>query len=177
MKRIALIVAGLALLLPAAPARGQDEHPISVGLFPPAQIVPEDESVRGVRLSLIYGKNVDVSGLDLGLANHTTRNFLGAQFGAVGISDGDVEGWQSNWVNVTRGQMQGLQDGVVSITETGRGVQFSGYNQAQNFRGLQLGIVNYAGYLSGIQIGLINIIRDNGQFPVFPIVNWGKGEG
>jgi hypothetical protein len=177
MKRLALIVAGLAVLLPAAPARAQDEHPISLGLFPPVQIVPENESIRGVRLSLLYGKNVDVTGLDVGLVNSTTRNFTGAQFGLVGISDADVEGWQSNWVNVTRGQMQGLQDGVVSITETGRGMQFSGYNQAQNFRRLQLGIVNYAGYLSGIQIGIINIIRDNGQFPVFPIVNWGKDEG
>jgi len=173
MKRVALIVAGLALLLPAAPARAQDEHPISIGLFPPVQIVPENESVRGFRLSL-YGKNVNVTGLDVGVANYTTGNFLGAQFGVVGISDGDVEGWQSNWVNITRGQMQGLQDGIVSVTETGRGVQFSGYNQAQNFRGLQLGIVNYAGYLAGVQVGLINIIRDNGQFPVFPIVNWGK---
>ena len=89
MKRIVSIIAGLAVLLPAA-ARAQDEHPTSIGLFPPAQIVPEGESIRGVRLSLIYGKNVDVSGLDLGLVNHTTRDFMGAQFGAVGIGRGFI---------------------------------------------------------------------------------------
>lgn len=177
MKRAVLISAGLAMLWMAAPAAAQEEHPIQLGLVPPVQIVPATESVRGVRLSLLYGKNVDVSGLDVGLVNHTTRDFLGAQFGVVGISDGDVTGWQSNWVNISRGAMEGLQNGIVSVTESGRGVQWSGYNQAQNFRGLQFGIVNYAGYLDGIQIGLINIIRDNGQFPVFPIVNWGKGEG
>jgi len=26
--------------------------------------------------------------------------------------------------------------------------------------------------MKGLQIGLVNIIRQGGQFPVFPIVNW-----
>jgi len=177
MKRLALMLAGLAMLWPASPARAQEEHPIQLGLFPPVQIVPEDESVRGVRLSLLYGKNVVVSGLDVGLVSHTTGDLLGVQFAVVGISDGNVTGWQSNWVNLSRGAVEGLQSGVVSITDTGRGMQWSGVNHAQNFRGLQLGIVNYAGHLNGVQIGLINIIHEGGQFPVFPIVNWGKGEG
>jgi len=37
---------------------------------------------------------------------------------------------------------------------------------------LMLGFVNYAETMKGLQIGLINVIRQGGQFPVFPIVNW-----
>ena len=38
--------------------------------------------------------------------------------------------------------------------------------------GLQVGVVNYAQSMRGLQIGLVNIIKQGGQFPVFPIVNW-----
>jgi hypothetical protein len=45
-------------------------------------------------------------------------------------------------------------------------------NYAENMNGFQLGLVNYAQTAKGLQIGLVNIIRQGGQFPVFPIVNW-----
>jgi hypothetical protein len=50
-----------------------------------------------------------------------------------------------------------------------------GVGQSGNpFNGLQISLVNYARRIDGVQVGLINIIKENGQFPVFPIVNWGK---
>ena len=45
-------------------------------------------------------------------------------------------------------------------------------NTAADWNGLQLGFVNYTKRLDGLQIGLINIIKEGGQFPFFPIVNW-----
>ena len=30
--------------------------------------------------------------------------------------------------------------------------------------------------LDGVQLGLVNIIREGGQFPIFPIVSWGSGD-
>ena len=42
---------------------------LQLSLFPPAQIFNESYDVSGLRLSLIYGRNQNVRGLDLGLVN------------------------------------------------------------------------------------------------------------
>ncbi|NNF06228.1 MAG: hypothetical protein HKN21_05670, partial [Candidatus Eisenbacteria bacterium] len=46
-----------------------ETNPVNLALFNPIQIFGEDTSVEGVRVNLIYGKNRDVTGLDLGLIN------------------------------------------------------------------------------------------------------------
>ena len=136
-----------------------ENRPIQLALVTPIQLFPEDYSITGVRLNLLYGRNVSVSGLDIGLVNHTTTGtFKGLQYGLVGLADSNFLGWQDCVVNVTSGRCEGLQYGLV--------------NYARNMSGLQLGLVNYAKSMKGLQIGLVNIIRQGGQFPVFPIVNW-----
>lgn len=140
------------------PAFAQN-RPIQLALVTPIQIFPEETPISGVRLNLLYGRNVSVSGLDVGLVNHTTTGMSkGLQHGLVGIADTDFMGWQDCGVNITNGRCEGLQWGVV--------------NYAGEMSGLQLGLVNYARTMKGLQIGLVNIIRQGGQFPVFPIVNW-----
>jgi hypothetical protein len=148
----------LLTILISAPVQAEN-RPIQLALVTPIQIFPEDYSINGVRLNLLYGRNVSVSGLDIGLVNHTTTGtFKGLQYGLVGLADSDFLGWQDCVVNVTSGRCEGLQYGLV--------------NYARNMSGLQLGLVNYAKNMKGLQIGLVNIIRQGGQFPVFPIVNW-----
>ncbi len=161
----------LALAIATPPLAAQSEHPFQLALFPPVQIVPEDESVRGVRLSL-YGRNVSVTGFDWGVANHTTGDFLGLQLGVVGLAEGGFTGVQGNTVNIVEGAFEGLQAGLFSSADQGRGLQLSGVNHARNFRGLQIALVNYAETLNGVQIGIVNIIRQGGVLPVMPIVNW-----
>ena len=140
------------------PAQGQD-RPIQLSLVSPIQIFPENYTITGVRLSLIYGRNASVTGLDWGLVNHTTSGeSMGVQFGLVGIADADFVGWQDNAFNIVKGNFKGLQWGFV--------------NYANYANGLQLGFVNYSVSMHGLQIGLVNIIKQGGQFPVFPIVNW-----
>jgi len=100
-----------------------------------------------------------VTGVDLGLFNHCTGGeSKGFQYGLVGIVDADFVGWQNNVVNFTRGDFEGLQWGFMN---------YAGYAN-----GLQLGFFNYAERMKGLQIGLVNIIKQGGQFPVFPIINW-----
>ena len=82
----------------------------------------------------------------------------GVQFGLVGLVDADFMGWQSTAVNLTKRNFEGFQWGIV--------------NYAGHANGFQLGLVNYAVTMKGLQIGLVNIIKQGGQFPVFPIVNW-----
>jgi len=49
------------------------EKPVQLSLVTPIQIVPEDQSLKGFRFNLLYGKNASVSGLDIGLVNRTTE--------------------------------------------------------------------------------------------------------
>lgn len=48
----------------------------------------------GLRLDLFYGKNENVTGLDLGVANQTTGKQTGVQLGFANIVDGDMSGVQ-----------------------------------------------------------------------------------
>jgi hypothetical protein len=135
------------------------ENPIQLSLFNPVQIVPENESVSGIRLNLIYTKNTNVTGFDMGLVNQTTGSQLGVQWGGVNMTDGGFIGWQAGFVNISKGSSVGLQSSFVN------------YHQGY-FNGLQFSVVNYAATLKGLQLGLINIIGSGGFLPVFPIFNF-----
>ena len=155
---VILVLVGLIFIMLSVQGHAQS-RPIQISLVTPIQIFPERYSITGVRLNLLYGRNVSVTGLDVGLVNHTTTGkFKGLQYGLVGLADSDFAGWQDCVVNVTNGKFEGFQYGLV--------------NYAENMNGLQLGFVNYARTAKGLQIGLVNIIKQGGQFPVFPIVNW-----
>jgi len=147
----------LILSLPVLGAA--QSKPINVALFNPIQIFPEDQSITGIRINFIYGKNVSMTGLDYGLVNGVgTGGFTGLQWGAVNMVDGKVEGFQGGFVNFDRADVEGFQYGW--------------FNRGGYVNGFQLGFVNYAETMKGLQIGLINFIHSGGQFPVFPIVNW-----
>ncbi|MBE0573161.1 MAG: hypothetical protein IH618_16580 [Ignavibacteriaceae bacterium] len=135
-------------------------NPIQLSLFNPIQIVPEGESVNGIRLNLIYTKNTNVTGFDMGLVNQTTGSQLGVQWGGVNLTDGGFSGWQAGFVNISKGSSVGLQSSWA--------VNYHG----GHFNGLQLALVNYSATLKGLQLGLINIIGEGGFLPVFPIFNF-----
>src|SRR5688572_22546399 len=120
---LALIVVFAGALIPD-PALAQQEKPFQVALFNPVQIRHEDEAITILRLSLLYGKNTYVKGLDVGLVNHTTSGTTkGWQLGLVGYDEGEFVGWQDNYVNVTEGRFLGLQSGVFNSAGGGEGVQ------------------------------------------------------
>ena len=158
-KNILLLSAALiAFSMISTPAMAET-RPIQLALVTPIQIFPEEDNITGVRLNLLYGRNAFFTGVDLGLVNHTTSGVCkGYQAGLVGIADRDFVGWQDNVVNVVNGKFEGFQWGFV--------------NYAKSASGFQLGLVNYAESIYGLQIGLANIIRQDGAFPAFPIVNW-----
>ena len=171
-------VASLALAIGLVPPLAAQENPIQLALFTPIQIVPQSKGVSVVRLNLIYSVNQSVQYVDLGLVNVTNGGASqGIQWAAIAVNKGSFTGWQSAFASVTQGQFKGLQMGVLSMAHEGRGLQWSGVNVADNWSsGLQLAVVNYAKRTSGFQVGLVNIIKEGGQFPIFPIVNWGKNK-
>lgn len=159
MKQTCIVVLVLILLVCAGAEANAQSKPVQLALFNPVQIFPENTSIGGIRLSLIYGKNATVSGLDWGLVTHTTS--------------GTSMGWRSAFVGINEANFVGLQQAFVNINDqNAEGVQMGFYNHAGHMSGLQLGVINHAGSMKGLQIGLINIIKSGGQFPVFPIVNW-----
>ncbi|MFN8548704.1 MAG: hypothetical protein U0527_12265 [Candidatus Eisenbacteria bacterium] len=62
----------------------------------PTQAAPPADSITGIRFNLIYGKNVDGVGVDLGLVSRVTNNVLGWRWGFVGMVDNDFTGVQHN---------------------------------------------------------------------------------
>jgi len=84
----------LLTILISAPVQAKN-RPIQLALVTPIQLFPEDYSITGVRLNLLYGRNVSVTGLDVGMVNHTTTgSFKGLQYGLVGLADSEFLGWQ-----------------------------------------------------------------------------------
>jgi hypothetical protein len=164
-----------ALLLAGAASSARAQSPIQLSLFTPVQLVPATQAVQGLRLNLIYGTNTAVTGLDIGLVNMTTRGpSMGLQYGVANIVTGQFTGWQAGLVTIMNGSQTGLQTSVINMAEANEGLQWGGFNSSNQMNGLQLGLVNYARRIHGVQIGIVNIIKEGGQFPVFPIVNWGK---
>ncbi|MDT8340377.1 MAG: hypothetical protein RQ751_02605 [Longimicrobiales bacterium] len=168
----------LALTLLAVPSAVHAQNPIQLSLFPPIQIVPEDEAVSGFRLG-VYARNAEMSGLDLGLVLHSTGNASALQIGAVNVVDGDFLGVQAGWgaglalANVTRGEVRGVQLALYNGAGTAEGFQLGLVNNTQTvMRGFQLSLVNIADDMNGLQVGLVNIIRSKENFPVLPLVNW-----
>ena len=168
---VSLLLAGTFI---AGSARAQREDlPFQLALFNPVQVRPEDTSIFLLRVNLIYGKNVSVKGLDIGLANHCTGGVSkGLQWGIVGFIEGDFIGWQDHFVNIVGGTYTGFQSGFYNDLDNGEAVQFGFINRARSMSGFQLGFVNYTENMYGLQIGLINFIQDKDRFPVLPIVNW-----
>ncbi len=172
IRKIALITVLTALVVPSLALA---DGPVNLSLFTPVQTVKQDQSVTALRLSLIYGKNVDTKGLDISLVGVNSGNVTGVAFAGMGMVGGNFSGWQDSWLaSVTQGNMQGLQTAIYNQSGLGSsGVQIGLVNVTDDFSGVQLGLVNIAQTMrSGLQIGLVNVIQNKEKLKLFPLVNW-----
>jgi hypothetical protein len=169
------MLATFALLL-AGSSDGYAElrgEPFQLALVHPVQVRSEQAEISILRFSLIYGRNVSVVGLDVGLINHSTGGVSkGLQYGLGGYVEGDFIGWQDNAISVVEGDFLGFQSGFYNQLNTGEAFQMGFINRATDMSGLQLGLVNYTERMYGLQVGLVNVIRSKEKLPFFPIVNW-----
>lgn len=191
-KPLSYLLCAIALATGAATAAKADAG-FQFGFWAPdLQIVDANESVRGLRIDIVYGENANVSGVDLGIVNSTTGNFVGFGWApganlvdgsAVGVqwswiyshTAGEFTGWQSAAVARQEGAgSSGLQTGLVTLHEGDfTGVQLGFFNKGETVKGLQLGFVNWAEKLDGgLQIGLVNYAANSDVYKVLPIVNW-----
>jgi len=131
--------------------------PIQLALIPEVQLVPEHESIGGLRLN-IYGCNQNVTGVDIGFVHETKENFAGVGFGVVSLIHGEGRGLQLNCIySEATKRMSGLQVGI--------------FNHSGSMHGVQIGLVNIADDMTGIQIGLWNEIKTKEMWNVLPLFN------
>ncbi len=194
----ASLLASLVWLLPISAQAALS--PVAVSIFPPLQFPPEDFSITGARLSLLWGDHRDVYGLDVGLlGNVTQQDFIGIGIaGGVNITKGttkiiglqaagianvnmnktDAFGLQlalgmnyNNAASTVSGLQAALLGNYAPFTDV-YGVQVGIFNRAKEVYGLQIGLINVADSLHGIQIGLLNF-HNKGTFIVSPVINIG----
>ncbi|MDH3224227.1 MAG: hypothetical protein OEO23_10975 [Gemmatimonadota bacterium] len=170
---ISVGIAMLALASPEALTGQSPERSFELALYSPVQIRNEDDAIRILRFSLLYGSNESVKGLDVGLVSRNRGGVSkGLQYSLVGIVDGDFIGWQNNLVSITRAEFTGLQSGAYNELGAGEAFQFGLVNRARNVSGLQIGLVNVSDNMYGLQIGLANVIKSKEDLVFFPLVNW-----
>lgn len=159
-----LVLALLVLFAIPQFAGAQEAKPVQLALLNPVQLVPEAESISGVRLNLLYTVNADVTGLDLGLGiNRTTGTYKGVQFGLANWNEMDSTGLQVGLVNRIAGRAIGVQYGMVNVVEG-------------DLSGVQWGFVNWAqGYMHGAQYGAVNISKAESVGIDIGLVNYNEG--
>ena len=200
--RITLLscILGISCLTISIRAHAAMYSPIAVSLIPPVQLPPSTFGVSGVRLSLLWGHNRHVYGLDVGgLGNITTVQFGGTAIsGLFNITHGvtDILGVQlaglANYntestfvlgaqltlglnINTAGSSIYGIDVGLLgNYTPHTKvhGVQFGLYNNSRSIYGLQIGLLNRTANLHGIQIGLLNF-NTKGMFEISPLLNIG----
>ena len=171
--RIALLFAALAGTLPG---RLLADGPIQLALWPPdLQLVDQEQSIHGLRLN-IYGRNANVSGVDLGLVHEASGEFKGVAFGLASLVDGglhgvqwtwfysraggDSVGWQAGLITRADGGFRGLQTSAANMNEgdtTGVQIAWVYNSTATHLTGAQIGLVNRATIVNGLQLGLVNL--------------------
>ena len=121
--------------------------PIQISICPPIQLLPENWDVWGLRLDLPYGNNRDLYGIDAGIGNIVSDEFVGIQIGGINA----IVGLESHAIGL---QVAGL---VNDSAGNMKGAQISFWNQGGGFAGAQMGFVNLArGDFAGVQMGAIN---------------------
>jgi len=197
MKKTMIVVAATAALLTLNMFADETDakkrpSPVGLALLEQAQYPQPNIDILGMRLSIIYGRNANVQGLDIGaFGSGVEGNLFGLQTSGVlndiGTSSGSMQiagivnvcaedfyGCQiSGIANSTAQSLYGGQVSVFNMTQTMYGTQIGVISKCSETQGLQIGLINIAERANGlVQIGLINVIKSNkNQF--FPIINLG----
>ncbi len=188
-----IIVCGMSLFQPLV---AQNVTPLAISIFDPITI-PQASAVKGLRISLLYGKHDYLSGIDLGLVSHTVYKNTGILVAGIQIGH-KSSGFRASLFNFVD-EASGFQLGVINMNKFANcpsfgllyndaaikssGPQLGLWNTTGESVGIQLGLINYASEVNGMQFGLINVadtmpagiqfgllnFSNSGFFPVFKL--------
>jgi hypothetical protein len=175
-----LILSVLLVLGLMGMARAEDAKFLQLAIFNPCQLIPENESIKGVSLDLIYVANRDVTGFSYTFfgVNKATGDVKGVEWGLGNWVEGSVNGWQAGFLNRAGTRFVGFQEGVLNITKGDlTGVQLGPINWAEGFvHGAQAGLFNYStGRFIGLQGGAVNVSKGEFSGAALGIVNYAEG--
>lgn len=161
------------------------DMPVQLSIWPGAQLVDVDGKVQGFRLSLPFSGNVEMNGLDIGLASGTTKNVSALQITGIGNFVGqDADAIQISCVNIVERHMTGCQIAALfnagrtvdalaiaglgnNYAEDGNGLFLAGlYNYGTTFQGVSIGVANVATYATGFQVGAVNYAKNANGFQI-----------
>lgn len=160
-------------------AGGGGRTPFQFSIYSPLQLVEKEKGIVGLRVTLLYGQNADLSGVDLGLGVNRLNHLKGVQIAGLANYSSSTNGIQiaglgneadylsgiqlAGISNLIQNDAEGIQVAIAAsiVNGTMKGVQIAGLNnwlapKSSSVLGLQLGLINYAGHVKGVQIGLIN---------------------
>jgi hypothetical protein len=150
---------------------------------------PSDPDVKGMRMVLLYGKNKNVTGLDLGFAavseaenqkglsfnmglSQVTGTSSGCACSLINVHTGTDSGFNAAFINIVNQVDEGVNVGFLNMTEDFSNVDVGGLSVSKQSN-VQLGFVNVTKKINRVQIGFLNF-AENGFLPVFPIFNFPK---
>lgn len=183
---VVLINVSVALLaLLSAVAQAEDTTPAQFSFL--EFNAPDKSDVRGVRLSALYGKTGNVTGVDFAFGLSEVENLKGISFplffGANRVNN-SMTGLGMGVVNIHNGRDKGVNIGLINMTNDVRGINLAVLNVSSGDTLIDLSAVNIADtstvqvalfnkteILKGLQIGLLNC-ADNGFLPCFPFFNF-----
>jgi len=155
-------------------ALAKGTKPVQLAIWSPVQLFSDSDSIKGLRLNLLYTENKDVCGVNLGMGLARTNGDLkGISLGAVNWTAGSAYGFKAGLLNYTGKRSAGLDIGMVNIAQGGaKGIQLGIVNWEEGlfhgwqcgainevngpFVGFQCGLFNYAAEMSGLQLGFLN---------------------
>lgn len=164
LKNLLLLVIYILIVMPLL-AGAEEVKPVQLSVFNPVQLVPEQDSVKGLRLSVFYTLNKDVTGLSLVWCgvNRASGDVNGVEIGLGNWVEGSAYGGQMGIVNHAGKRFVGLQYGMANVTDG-------------DLTGLQWGLVNWTeGFMHGIQAGIVNVSKDKSVGLDFGVVNYNEG--
>ena len=158
----------LSALLIASSLQAQESTksvtPFQYSIFSPIQLFGEEYDVYGCRLTLLYGVNASVCGVDAGLYSVSTGDQYGFQgMGVVSSREGDTTGVTCAGIaNLSKGSESGVS--LAGLFDFAMG-DFSGLQaaglicHARKFNGMQISLFNHCDDFEGVQFGLVNICK------------------
>ncbi len=185
IRTICRIVPALFLLVFSTVLQAEDSTPAQFSFL--EFNAPDSSDVKGVRLTALYGKTGNVTGIDFAIglsevdnltgiswplllgANRVNGSMTGLGMGLVNLHKGSDKGVNLGLLNLTN-DVQGLNLGVVNVSSGDTLADISAVNISDTST-FQLAFFNKTERLKGLQIGFLNC-ADNGFLPCFPIFNF-----
>jgi len=91
--------------------------PYQLSIINPLQLIPERDSIKGVRINFGLGVNQNMYGIDIGMINQVDGDQRGLQFGIFNSSF-KTTGVQIGLINMTE-HLEGLQIGILNFHNEG----------------------------------------------------------